>query len=39
MGVPVVLAACVVAVANIGLFLWATRTYWREDVTAPANLE
>jgi glycosyl transferase family 87 len=33
------LAACVVAVANIALFLWATRIYWREVVTAPAASE
>jgi len=33
------LAACVVAVANIALFLWATRIYWREVVTAPAEAE
>lgn len=29
------LAACAVAVANIVLFLWATRRYWRDVVTAP----
>ena len=33
------LAACVVAVANIALFLWATRIYWREVATTPAASE
>jgi len=36
---PIRLAASVVAVANIALFLWATRTYWREVVAAPARPE
>jgi hypothetical protein len=33
------LAACVVAVANIALFVWATGIYWREAVTAPTASE
>jgi len=36
---PIRLAASVVAVVNIGLFLWATRDYWREAVAAPARPE
>jgi Gpi18-like mannosyltransferase len=33
------LAACVVAVANIVLFVWATRIYWREVATEHAASE
>jgi len=36
---PIRLAACVVAVFNIALFVWATRDYWREVVAAPARPE
>ena len=36
---PIRLAACVVAVLNIALFVWATRDYWREVVAAPARPE
>ena len=36
---PIRAAACVVAVANIALFVWATRMYWREVVSAPARPE
>jgi hypothetical protein len=36
---PIRTAACVVAVANIALFVWATRDYWREVVSAPAAPE
>ena len=31
---PIRTAACVVAVLNIALFVWATRDYWREVVAA-----
>ncbi|PYQ07373.1 MAG: hypothetical protein DMF83_09715 [Acidobacteria bacterium] len=36
---PIRLAACVVAVFNIALFVWATRDYWREVVAARARAE
>jgi hypothetical protein len=36
---PIRLAACVVAVFNIALFVWATRDYWREVVAARARPE
>ena len=36
---PIRTAACVVAVVNIALFVWATRDYWREVVAAPARPE
>ena len=36
---PIRAAASVVAVVNIGLFLWATRDYWREAVVAPVRPE
>jgi hypothetical protein len=36
---PIRLAACVVAVFNIALFVWATRDYWREFVVARARPE
>jgi hypothetical protein len=34
---PIRIAASVVAVANIALFLWASRTYWREVVRSPSS--
>ena len=36
---PIRTAACVVAVLNIALFVWATRDYWREVVAARARPE
>jgi len=36
---PIRLAASVVAVFNIALFVWATRDYWREVVAARARPE
>jgi 4-amino-4-deoxy-L-arabinose transferase-like glycosyltransferase len=36
---PIRVAACVVAVFNIALFIWATRDYWREVVASPARPE
>jgi 4-amino-4-deoxy-L-arabinose transferase-like glycosyltransferase len=36
---PIRLAASAVAVFNIALFVWATRDYWREVVTASARPE
>ncbi|HEY2945862.1 MAG TPA: glycosyltransferase 87 family protein [Vicinamibacteria bacterium] len=36
---PIRLAASVVAVVNVALFVWATRDYWREVVAVPARPE
>ena len=38
-GASTAASACVVAVFNIALFVWATRDYWREVVAARARAE